>query len=698
MNKYLAFSLCGVFSTLVVFGFYSFESRMPFLQHIDLKLKDARFQIRGTRVPPNRIALAVIDNKSIKEIGRWPWSREVFARFIDGLKSYGAKVSVLDIVFSEPQGNRQDMALASAIDNAGQVVMGYFFRNDRQNISAISVEQLAAARVTNLDLPENQATLPITEFSSVDANIPVLAQGAADFGFFNQIADSDGLFRKSPLLLLFDGNIYPSLALKALQQAGFGEISLKAGPEGVQSVAVGNRAIAVNDRGELSLDYYGPSGSFLTFSAADIINKRLPAEALRDKIVFVGATEVGIYDLRATPFDSALPGLDIHATIAANTIEGRFLFNNKNTVRLEIATLILFTLALSLLLAWSPGTALGLVLSSATVSFFLVANYLLFSRFHQNASILYPMMGMLLSTVSAESYRNLVLERKGRYLKKAFCNYVSADLVSEILKNPDSLRLGGEKREITILFSDIRGFTTLSEQLSPEELVGLLNEYLSPMTRIVMDERGTLDKYIGDAVMAIYNAPLNVEAHAAHACRTALKMLEQLKLLNRAYESRGLSSIDIGIGINTGDAIVGNMGADFRFDYTAIGDNVNLASRLEGLNKYYGTHTLVSHATRQQVNDPGLLFREIDLVQVKGKLKPVPLYELMSGGEQITEPFTSALDLYREGRFAEARAAFTPMATAGADPVSILYLERCSEFMSNPPPADWNGVFVARTK
>jgi adenylate cyclase len=266
------------------------------------------------------------------------------------------------------------------------------------------------------------------------------------------------------------------------------------------------------------------------------------------------------------------------------------------------------------------------------------------------------------------------------------------------MKNPDSLKLGGEKREISILFSDIRGFTSLSEKLSPEDLVHLLNEYLNPMTMIVLEEKGTLDKYIGDAVMAIYNAPLDVAEHSDHACRSALKMIVKLAELNRSFIERGMQFIDIGIGVNTGEAVVGNMGAAMRFDYTAIGDNVNLASRLEGLNKMYGTHIIVSESTRRQVVSD-LPFREIDLVAVKGKRQPVPIFELMVVDDNdLRSRFSEALGLYRNRNFFEAQTQFESLRTQKQDKVSALYAERCQEFIAVPPPENWDGVFVAKSK
>ncbi|MBI3398108.1 MAG: adenylate/guanylate cyclase domain-containing protein, partial [Deltaproteobacteria bacterium] len=332
------------------------------------------------------------------------------------------------------------------------------------------------------------------------------------------------------------------------------------------------------------------------------------------------------------------------------------------------------------------------------------ANFYLFSSYNLIPSAVYPAISLFLAYFVAEAYRNLVVESKGRYLKKAFGTYVSPSLVSEILKDPDRLKLGGEKREITILFSDIRGFTTLSERLSPEQLVSILNEYLSPMTRIVLEEKGTLDKYIGDAIMVICNAPIDLPEHPQKGCSIALRWIKELEKLNGGWKEKGYPSIGIGVGINTGDAVVGNMGADLRFDYTAIGDNVNLASRLEGMNKVYGTAIIVNEST-QKLAQNDFLFRELDLVRVKGKEKPVAIYELIdflpadTAKTELASSFLDALNSYKNRSFEEARVKFSAILNKfHEDGPAKLYVQRCTDYLTSPPSPDWNGVYIAKAK
>lgn len=696
MRKYLIFFLLAVASSLIVFA-VDYAS-ITFVSNVDLKMKDVRFLLRGPVKPPSSVAVVAVDNKSVKEVGRWPWSREKFGDLIKGITEYGAKVIALDVVFSEPQNEKSDRLLAESIARSGNVIEGYFFRNEMNPIEPESLTQVQLSKIQQLQIDSGVTSVPLVEYANMDANIPVIGRGALDFGYFNVVSDSDGLFRRLPLVMLYNGDVYPSMTLQALAYYTKELPKVSVGAAGMRAIQLGKYSIPSNSEGELAVNYYGTGGTIKTYSAVDIIKKRLPADELKGKLVFVGFTEMGIYDVRPTPFDPVLPGVEIHASAAANALEQRFIIHNSSTVFAERTILFLLPFIMAIFLVLAPNATIGVLTGFGTAAFYLAANYLLFSRYLVNLSLLMPLLALALTTVSCEIYRSLVVDRKGRYMKKAFSNYVSADLVAQIIKNPDSLKLGGEKREISILFSDIRGFTSISEQLSPEELVQVLNEYLNPMTQIVMEERGTLDKYIGDAVMALYNAPLDVDGHAGHACRSALKMMVKLSELNRSFVERNIHTIDIGIGINTGDAVVGNMGASMRFDYTAIGDNVNLASRLEGLNKMYGTHIIVSESTKTVAGNE-FYFREIDLVAVKGKQQPVPIYELMAADkENLIHSFETALKLYRQRQFDVALKMFVALHIERQDPVSALYIARCKEFIATPPAPDWDGVFVAKSK
>lgn len=700
MKKRLIYILFGLVASLMASALY-YLAPQP-LQQLDYRMKDNRFRIRGPLQPDKDLVVVAIDHASIKEIGRWPWSREITGQLIENLAQYGTKVTALDIVFAEPQkfcsGGSPDSALADSIGRAGNVVMGYFFRDEQQVVDPTALAQMDRATVKLIKTAEGVQSIPLIEYTNLDANLSELGANALDFGFFNAKPDDDGLYRRALLLLLYNGDIYPSLALKALRHYLGSDIMLEVKPWGIDSLQIGSLRIPSREDGTLVLNYYGPSRSFRTVSAADVIKKRLKPDALKGAIAFVGATEIGIFDIRATPFDPTMPGVELHATVAANALERRFLLYDGVTQMQEVLCILLFPVVLGILLAFMPGSFAGLGAFIGTTGLFFLINYQSFTRGLRDMTVIYPLLGLGVTYLACEVWRNLVVEKKGRQLKKAFSNYVSPDLVREIEKNPDKLVLGGEQREISILFSDIRSFTTVSESLTPSELVTLLNEYLSPMTRIVLDEKGTLDKFIGDAVMAIFNAPLDLPGHATHACTAAVKMVEELKRLNTDFARRGMHTLDIGVGINTGPAVVGNMGADIRFDYTAIGDSVNLASRLEGLNKYYGSHILVSEDTRNQVVDGLFTFREVDRVRVKGKQLPIVMYELMIANLDILPQFMDGLQKYRNRQFKQAQQLFDQLVEEYSDGPSRLYSDRCTEFLATPPSTDWDGVYTAKGK
>ena len=695
-SKLLTFIVIGLLASVVTFFIY--RQNFHFLDAVDLKLKDARFKIRKNVQPDNRVVIVAIDSKSVNEIGRWPWKRSVFAGLLNSLKEYGVKVTALDIVFSEPSDSREDAVLSKTIEKNGSVILGYFFRDEKEDADPKAISQIELSKIKLLKIAEGVASVPVYQRPFVETNIPLLGRGALDFGFFNTDPDADGPVRKSTLLMLYNGEIYPSLALKALRHYTGREIMLEVEPFGVSSLRLGDMFIPSDESGRLTVNYYGKGGTITTLSAVDVIKKRLKRRRAKDSIVFVGATEVGIYDMRATPVESAFPGVEIHATVASNALQGRFILRDGRIIAIEILCLALFPVILTMLLGVLRNSFLGLVAFMFVSGIYAVFNYLLFRNYSIDMSLLYPLSSTAMAFISSEAYRNLVVERKNRYLKKAFSSYVSPELVAEIIKNPDRLALGGAKKEITVLFSDIRGFTGISEKLAPDVLVSLLNEYLGPMTEVVLKNKGTLDKYIGDAVMAIYNAPLDVMDHPEKACRTAKEMIDKLKEINISFKQKGLPPVDIGIGINTGYAVVGNMGADMRFDYTAIGDTVNLASRLEGQNKYYGTHIILSEFTAGKVKDKFML-REIDLMRVVGKEKPVAIFELMTdGNSKLADGFSEALKVYRAKGFQNALDIFTGLLGEHSDPVAKLYAERCREYLQTPPPPDWDGVFISIKK
>ncbi len=691
-TKFLVYLLIGLVSSVIVLTV--FFIKIDFLNSLDLKLKDARFRLRGSIEPDNRIFIVAIDSESIDRLGRWPWDRKIIAKLIEKLGN--VKAIALDIVFSEASSSESDSALSKAL-NRSNIIVGYYFREEKTEINPQSYMNLSRSRIKILKTSENLTTLPIREFPYAELNIPSIK---AEAGFFNITPDNDGVYRRLNILAIYKGELYPNLVLKAMEKFLNKPLIVEIAPYGVEAIKIGTETIPVDEKGLLTINYYGERGSIRTVSAFDVIEGKITLP--EDAIVFIGATELGIADIRATPFDPVMPGVEISATVASNILKKDYLKYNSWTALIDIAIIVLSALFLSLILVKIKRTLISLGIFTGMLVAYYSLNILFFKKYLLNLSIIYPLISLSLCYLASEAYRNIIVEKRSRFLKKAFSSYVSPELVNIIIKNPDKLKLGGEKRTITVLFSDIRDFTTISESLDPEKLVILLNNYLDPMTEIVLKHRGMLDKYIGDAIMAVYNAPVELKEHAREALLTSLEMLKKLTSLNEKFATMGFPKINIGVGINTGEAITGNMGTEKRFDYTAIGDTVNLASRLEGLNKFYGTKIIISESTFNRLENKKQFFiRQLDLIRVKGKKAPVKIYEVMEEDSplvSVINDFEKALHLYRDCMFKEALKLFTSINEECKDQVSLIYVKRCEDYILNPPPSDWDRVYTAKEK
>lgn len=669
---------------------FLFHFRLSFVEAIRLRVEDGLYLFqhlmgREHRPHPDLLVVAV-DEKSINQLGRWPWDRRLIARMVESMSQ--AELVAFDVVFSEP--SEGDGELAQAIEEAGNVVLGFFFRRDAtQWTTQEEVDELRNSELLRVKKLSNR--LGVVEFPYAEVNVKEIGSSALMQAPFNSEPDPDGLYRRYPLLYLFNGSFFPSMALQVYRLYKNQDLELAVSERGVEKARIGREELPLSSKGYLLLNF--PKGSEVrVISAVDLLSK---SPDLRGKIVFFGATEIGIYDIRPTPLDPSTPGVFLHYTALSNLLKGELIKDLSWTAYLSIPLLsisVFFLVPVKRL----KGRAL---LFSLTASTFLLSSLTAFAYGRVYIPFFYPLISFLLSYLSLEAFLYYTSEKRVGELRRAFSSYVSPQLLELILKEPERLRLGGEKREITVLFSDLRGFTSLSEGLEPEALVGILNEYLEPMTQIVLEEGGMLDKYIGDAIMAVFNAPIDLPEHQKRACRTALRMIQKLRELNEGFRERYGLVLDIGVGINTGSAVVGNMGSQLRFDYTAIGDTVNLASRLEGLNKLYHTHIIVSEYTAQALEDEFLL-RPLDRVAVKGKKKPVLLYELMEDTPQnreVTEKYSEALEAYFSGNFQEGLLIFEELIILYNDGASKTMAERCRKLLEEPPER-WEGVYVAKEK
>ena len=721
-----------------------------FLRLVELKTLDLRIASRGDLKPGGETVIAVIDEKSLSELGRWPWPRTTIAQLVRKLKSEGAKAVGFDIVFSEPDINSNlktidalsaemkkrgvsqsgvtdllrrkraaadtDAILASAMRETGNVTLGYFFHFARKGsdkeLAHVTAQRIAqnARRIENSRYPMVNSTsgkpsdVFLPHAFAPEANIPALSVAGRNSGYFNALPDSDGSNRWSPLVIAFQNNYYSSLAVSLVQSyLDFPNLSLNLEPFGAKSVVIDDIVVPTDESGQLLINYMGPPQTFPHYSISDILAGRLPKDTFRGKIVLVGATAVGIYDLRVTPFSATFPGVEIHANVIDNILHRNFLIHSSVTRFIDVCSIVLFGLILGLLIPrLRPIT--GMIAAFLMIAAFALINFFIFFSFNTWLNLVYPLITMATIYLGITIYHYFKEEREKKKIRGAFQYYLTSSVINEMLKDPDKLKLGGDKKDLTVLFSDIRGFTTISEKMTPEELVALLNEYLTTMTNQVFHYDGLLDKYMGDAIMAVFGAPLDQPDHALRACRTSLAMMKELHKLQEKWKAEGRPAFDIGVGLNSGDMVVGNMGSEMRFDYTVMGDMVNLGSRLEGINKEYGTNIIISEFTYEKVKD-AMCCRELDGVRVKGKLKPVNIYELLgekkdeAAFKDLLEGFARGLALYREAKWDEAIAAFEGvLASRPNDYPSKMYIERCKNLKENPPAEPWDGVFVMTKK
>ncbi|RLJ70919.1 adenylate cyclase [Hydrogenivirga caldilitoris] len=689
LYRLLAFFLVGGVLALI------YVLKPALIERVSLRIEDTKFYVRKSLgqspKPTDKVVVVAIDEKSVNKLGRWPWSRKVIAKLISELSV--AKVTALDIVFSEPENEESDRELARSIAQAGNVVLGFFFRlNSTQKEDPYALNLLRESEFLRYTLKTKKVGL--LDIPYVELSLPEFMSGALSAGYLNAEPDVDAIYRKYTLAHLFRGSVYLPLALQALRFYEGKDIHMELSEGGIDKLLFKGEEVPIYEGRFHRINFYDPD-ELKVVSAVDIIEGRVPREKIEGKAVFVGATEIGIYDVRPTPLDPVMPGVFLHAFAFSNFEEFHFI---KQSPYLDLSIIYLMA-GIPFLLITIRKFAHRFFFYTTLLVCYPTVSYGLFSLGSYDLNLSYPLLALILSLISQEGLKIITAERNIRELRKAFSSYVSPQLLEIITRNPDKLRLGGEKREITVLFSDIRGFTSLSENLKPEELVNLLNEFLTPMTDIILSQGGTLDKYIGDAIMAIFNAPVDVDRHADRACKSALEMVKALKGINHTFKETFGVTLDIGIGINTGEAVVGNMGSKQRFDYTAIGDTVNLASRLESLNKLYGTRIIISEYTKEKLVD-NFLTRALDKVVVKGRREAVKIYELLEDTEENREKaerFEKALEQYFAGNFESAMLLFEEVSMRFGDKPSFVLLKRCRE-MIEKPPKNWKGIYVAREK
>jgi adenylate cyclase len=752
----LAVTLVGllVFWRVMIVG--ADRGALSLLHTVELRSLDARFKMRGARRHDSRIVIVAIDENTLRKLGAFPVARDAYARLVDRLRAGGARTIAFDLDFPTPEKNAalealkrvqaeigrdpaalekirvierasdNDAIFAQSLRNAGNVILGHIFLDRERTegtdpkaaqdyydvVSLQAFPQVRKVKKDGRDFDMNAAWPGDVQWG-IEPNLRLLAEAAKTYGFFNATPDADGTYRREPLIVRYqDQDYFPSLSFQTVKE--FEQISDQdtvafMSENGLESIQFGRHAFRTEHDGTAIINYAGPYKTYPQYSMVDVIGGAVPAAAYRDKIVLVGATALGIGDLRATPFESSAMGVEIHANTIDNLLHtgepGRSFLRRGFTQEMVDLAFIL-ALGLGMGVVFSGSRPLLSTLSAILALLVLgVVVYESFARLGWWLSFVLPAGVLVANYAGVTSFRMIFEEREKRKIRKTFSQYVSPGVIHLIERDPKKyFRTGGELKELTIMFSDIRSFTTISEGMSPDELVFLLNEYLGEMTNILFKRWGTLDKYIGDAIMAFWGSPYPQEDHAERACACALEMQARLQELNLKWESEGRKQLTIGIGINTGVVNVGNMGSERRLAWTVMGDPVNLASRLEGLNKEYHTGIIVSEGTWQQVRSQ-FVCRELDYTRVKGKLQPVSLYELLAFASEapryadLLARFEAALAAYRRREWDAAIESFEALlARYPDDGPSHELLKRAHEYRREGPAANWDGVYVMKTK
>ncbi len=692
------------------------------------------FQLLKPRVKAARpVTIVDIDEKSLAKLGQWPWPRTSLADLIINLTNLGAVAIAFDVVFSEPDRLNPNAAAGTMryLDEATRSKLRGLPSNDQILADAIRRSRVVLGETGlgtvmsgfNKDLPlTGFATLGgdaepfLFKFPGLLRNIPILEQAAAGRGLFTIKTERDGIIRRVPMVLEAQGAMMPSLSLEILRViTSTPTLLIKSDKAGIKSVAVRGLDIPTDRNAQIWI-HFAPEDPSIYVSASDVLDGSVPLDKIKGKLVLIGTSAVGLNDIKTTPVSSVMPGVEVHAQVLESVLSGDELSRPSAMIVAELLAALILGLVIIIFLP-NLGPVMLVVVGALFASLLAGASWYFYTRHRLLIDFTYP----LLSTTAI--YLTLIFssfvreQAQRRQIRSAFSQYLSPALVEQLAHSPEKLVLGGEEREMTVMFSDVRGFTTISESYKrdPQGLTALMNRFLTPLTNAILARKGTIDKYMGDAIMAFWNAPLDDAQHEINACEAAVDMLERIDELNRQRELEArqgghvYSPLNVGVGLNTGTCVVGNMGSDLRFDYSVLGDSVNLASRLEGQSKQYGFPIIIGSKTALAVKDRFAIL-ELDFIMVKGKQEPEVIYAIAgredvarSGRFQILRNLTiEMLACYRSRDWEGALAAIARGRNSDdAHTLKLLYdlyEARILNFRNNPPPDDWNGAFALLTK
>ncbi len=720
------------FSIIIIMLLYAANVvQLGFVQKLENYSYDARLNLMMPRNIDSRIVIIDIDEKSLKEQGRWPWGRNKLATLVDTLfEHYQVNTLGFDVIFAEKDESSglkvlelmqkrlindaaftqefqaikpmldHDRLFADSIKDRN-VVLGYYF-----------VPKGLENRVGQLPAPVFKAgsfrnkPIDFIKVQGYGANIASLQQSTAFAGHINPEPDADGITRKISVLYQHNNQYYDAFSVamarayykKSSLQAEFSNLGSGKYYSGLEQFNLANKVIPVDNKVAMLIPYRGPQGSFQYVSATDVLNKKVGLKDLKNKIILVGTTAPGLMDLRATPVQNIYAGVEIHANVIAGILDNNIKQRPAYTAGAQFVQLLLAGLLLALTLPYLNALKATLItlFTIALISFINFASWHWANLVLPIASTLFMISLIYLVNMSVGFF---IESRAKRQITSLFGQYVPSEIVTEMAKNPEIMNLAGESREMTVLFSDIRGFTHIAEGLSPQQLSLVMNEFLTPLTQVIHNNRGTVDKYMGDAIMAFWGAPLIDEHHVQNAVNAALDMVKALELVNKKFAAKKWPIINMGVGINTGNMAVGNMGSSFRMAYTVMGDAVNLGSRLESLTKNYGVGIIVSEQVKLQT--PTILYRELDIVRVKGRDEPVIIYEPLGEIGQVSKEiqnelalYKQALKLYRDKNWDLSEIQFLNLQAIDANLMLYsIYIARIKQYRRVPPSYNWDGVF-----
>lgn len=706
-KKFIIYFLLSIFISLAISSIYIFKSKLP--DSFDNRIRDYFFKLRGEIQNTKNVLIVDIDEKSLKVLGQWPWSRDKVAKVIENLTKSNVGIIGFDVVFAEEDNSsphkifkkynikkdnieNYDLSFANVIKNS-PTILGYQFElEDKKNLNQTSPKIPAIIIEKNKTLGEKY----LIEAKGTILNTPSLQKSGYSSGFFNNIPDDSGLIRSVPLVISYKDTIYPSLALELLRVASnSNKITILYDENGITNVNLKDFSIPTDRHGRLLINFRGKERNFKYISALDIYNNDFKKEEIEGKIVLIGTSAAGLLDLRATPFESIYPGVEIHANVIDNILAGDFIYKASWIDAANILIIFSLSFLVIMLITYTPFWANPIVFLVFSYSSLYLSYEILFTQ-GLVFNIFFPLLTILASSIFTTLFDYFYEIRKEEAIKKKFASKVSKGVMDNLLKNMNSTEFQAMEKEITVFFSDIRDFTSISEKMqNAKELITYLNSYMEPMSNILTKYEGTIDKYIGDAIMAYWNAPMNVNNHADKAVQASLEQLDYLEILNKELIKNNQPIIKIGIGLNTGIAIIGEMGSIKRSDYTVIGDPINLGARLESLCKYYGSTLNISSFTKDKLEE-NYVFRYLDLVTVKGKDEAVEIWQVHSKGKAKKELkeeldlYHKAISLYKDAQFTDALDIFMLLNQSSKktnnkinNKIYSIYISRCKDNIKN---------------